>query len=109
MKLKILKIFLLLLLSSTIDAQIFFPIIIPTQRTVIFYNCPTRNDSANQCLNDGIDNINKDIEQAKRYFKDAIQQDSQFCDAYDYLAYCYRTTNHYDSAIGLPNICRIKS
>lgn len=67
------------------------------------YTCPTRDKKAYEYMQKGFENINKNIDVAIIYFKGAINKDSMFCDAYDYLSYCFRRNKQYDSALNVIN------
>jgi hypothetical protein len=100
MRFKIINLSILVLICSNLSAQFFFlPIIIPGETRYGSHACPSRNEQANDYMLKGIDNLDKNIVVSIMYFKGAIQKDSMFCDAYDYLTICFQKNKQYDSAL----------
>ncbi|MBI4645055.1 MAG: hypothetical protein HY738_00295 [Bacteroidia bacterium] len=102
MKIKIYQTILIIFLSADLSAQFFFiPIFVPntSNNTYVRYNCPTRNMVAHQYFENGIEYYDKNIDLSIGSFKEAIENDSLFCDAYDYLAFCFNKNNQLDSAL----------
>lgn len=69
----------------------------------ISYDCPTNVEKSLKLMEKGFDNINSNIDISIMCFKGAIYNDSLFCDAYDYMAYCYRLKKQPDSALNYIN------
>jgi tetratricopeptide (TPR) repeat protein len=101
MQIKIFCFSILIFATISLSAQFFFiPIIIPGEATYASHACPSRNEKAYDYMLKGIENLNKNnIVISILYFKGAINKDSMFCDAYDYLTICFIKNKQYDSAL----------
>ncbi len=110
MKINRIILFLCILISADISAQyLYTPFVSPDtyenfSDSYDTFSCPTKNEKAYECFITGINNIvGKKMDIAIVYFSGAAKKDSLFCDAYDYLAYCYRKKNEPENALKTMN------